>query len=128
MKRRERGRHSSVHGMLWRVVAIVLAATQIVACGSVLDALPGAGKAGSKTSNLAPTQSIGTLSGVAKDSLIRNATVNVYAWDGAKGELLGSGTTDARGRYSLQLQVRSQSVLLEVTGGDYEEEIGRAHV
>jgi len=65
----------------------------------------------------------GSVSGVAFDGLITNGDVKVYAWDGEQGELLGEGETDSAGEYSVELdQVPSQTVLIEVQGGRYDEE------
>ncbi|MCH8500094.1 MAG: hypothetical protein LAT63_16595 [Marinobacter sp.] len=71
----------------------------------------------------------GTISGVAFDGLIINGDIRVYAWNGRKGELLGSGRTNSQGEYSVTLdQVASQPVLIEVTGGRYVEEASRKSV
>jgi hypothetical protein len=112
------------------------AALLLTGCGSVLDGLPGSGGGsdggGGNSSDdpdkLADEGKVGTLSGIAKDGLVQNATVNVYAWNGSKGELLNSGVTDSKGKYSFRLQAKRQPILLEVVGGAYREEATATNV
>lgn len=85
--------------------------------------LAGCGGSDGGSSGVPEARPSGTVSGTAFDGLILNGDVKVYAWNGSKGELLGQGTTDDVGEYSVQLnQVPSQPVLIEVTSGRYEEE------
>ena len=64
-----------------------------------------------------------TVAGTALDGLIINGTVSVYDFSGGvRGTLLGTAMTDKSGLYSMTLQIESRPVLLEVTGGFYNEE------
>jgi hypothetical protein len=85
--------------------------------------LAGCGGSDGGSSGVPEARPSGTVSGTAFDGLILNGDVKVYAWNGSKGELLGQGSTDGAGEYSVELdQVPSQPVLIEVTSGRYEEE------
>jgi hypothetical protein len=65
----------------------------------------------------------GSVSGKAFDGLISNGTVSIYDFTtGAKGNVLGTATTDNAGLYSISLQITSRPVLIEITGGYYTEE------
>lgn len=96
----------------------------VLALSVVLSACGGDGSGG-----VPEPRPSGSVSGVAFDGLIMNGNVNVYGWDGSKGELLGSGKTDTLGEYSIDLDgVPSQPVLIEVTGGRYTEEASDRNV
>lgn len=96
----------------------------VLALSVVLSACGGDGSGG-----VPEPRPSGSVSGVAFDGLIMNGNVNVYGWDGSKGELLGSGKTDTLGEYSIDLDgVPSQPVLIEVTGGRYTEEASGRNV
>ena len=94
----------------------------------VLVFLTACGGSGSSVCSTCPTGSTvpyGSVSGKAFDGLILNGTVSVYDFSaGTKGALLGQAATDGSGLYSLSLQVESRPVLLEITGGYYNEEAG----
>lgn len=91
--------------------------------------LAGCGGSDGGSSGVPEARPSGTVSGTAFDGLILNGDVKVYAWNGSKGELLGQGTTDDVGEYSVQLnQVPSQPVLIEVTSGRYQEEASGRNV
>lgn len=88
---------------------ILLAASLLSACGGG-DSVPGERPAA-------------VVSGNAVDALIINGDVSVYSFaTGSKGELLGTGTTDNTGAYSVSIQAPSQPVLVEITNGSYTEE------
>jgi hypothetical protein len=72
---------------------------------------------------------VGAVSGTSFDGLVINGTVKVYDYTaGSKGALLAQATTDAMGLYNLSLQIESRPVLLELTGGSYNEEADNANV
>ena len=93
-----------------------------------LTACGGGGGSGGSTSPTGSTIPVGSVSGISFDGLILNGTVSVYDFTtGAKGALLGQTTSDSSsGLYSLSLQVESRPVLIEITGGYYNEEAGSA--
>ncbi len=64
----------------------------------------------------------GTVTGVAYDGIIVNGKVTIYAFDGNQGATLAEGMTNAAGAYSIDLRVASQPVMIEITGGSYQEE------
>lgn len=72
-----------------------------------------------------PPVPTGSASGTVLDGLIMNGTVTAYDYStGSKGAVLGQATTDSRtGTYSLSLQAESRPILLEITGGYYNEEM-----
>ncbi|MDT8385045.1 MAG: hypothetical protein RRB22_11575 [Gammaproteobacteria bacterium] len=71
----------------------------------------------------------GSISGYAVNGLIGGAQVSVYGFsNGVRGSRLGGTTTDASGAYSVDVQGRSQPVLIEVSGGSYVEEASGATV
>ena len=65
-----------------------------------------------------------TLNGVASKGPIKSGSVKVYALeaDGAKGALLGTGTTGADGSYSVDIGSYTGDVVVEVSGGTYTDE------
>lgn len=66
-----------------------------------------------------------TVSGAVVDGLIFNGTVSAYDFStGKKGALFGEATTNSiTGLYSMTIQVESRPLLLELTGGYYNEEM-----
>jgi len=86
----------------------------------LLTACSGGG--GGSTPSAVPT---GKVTGTVLDGLILNGTVTAYDYStGTKGSVLGQATTDTRtGTYALSLQVESRPLLLEITGGYYNEEM-----
>ncbi|MGI9303638.1 MAG: Ig-like domain-containing protein [Gammaproteobacteria bacterium] len=90
-----------------------------IACFGILLLIAGCGGGSSNGSFSEPTSKV---SGVAFDGLVINADVDIYAFDGAKGELLASGKTNGVGAYTIALTAPSQPILIEVTNGHYEEE------
>lgn len=65
----------------------------------------------------------GTVTGVAFDSLISNATVRIYDFSsGTKGTLLADFKTDSAGLFSTRVQLKSKPILVEITNGSYTEE------
>ncbi|MEK6750549.1 MAG: hypothetical protein AABY83_15325 [Pseudomonadota bacterium] len=93
--------------VLWVASAVALV---LAGCGGADNKLPSERPAGHAVGN-------------AVDALITGGTVSIYAWDtGAKGDLLGTGTTDDTGRYSITLQTSDRPILIELTGGQYIEE------
>jgi hypothetical protein len=102
---------------------------KLISVFAVSMILAGCGGGDGGSSGVPEARPSGTVSGTAFDGLIINGDVNVYEWSGSKGKLLGSGATDSLGEYSVQLdQVPSQPVLIEVTGGRYEEEASGKNV
>lgn len=96
------------------VVLIVAGAT---ACG-------GPGDESSPPSNSPGPGTAARLTGVAMHGPIAGATVRVFALNpnGSLGALQGSTTTDAAGAYSVSLTSNAAPMLLEVSGGSYEDE------
>ena len=96
-----------------------------------LQLLSGCGGGGTPGSSgvTGSTIPVGAVSGTSFDGLVINGTVSVYDFTtGRKGALLAQATTDGQGLYSLSLQIESRPVLLELTGGSYNEEAGNANV
>lgn len=84
---------------------------------------------GGSSGDLPPTRPAGAVSGSAVDGPIVNGTVSVYSFaEGVRGELLGQGTTDKDGNFSIPVAAASQSVLLEVTKGTYVEDADNTSV
>lgn len=72
---------------------------------------------------LPPERPATTVTGYAVDGPLVEAEVRIYSFrDGAKGDLLGSAQTGTDGRYTLELHVESQPVLVEADGGYYIED------
>lgn len=96
---------------------------KLISVFAVSMILAGCGGGDGGSSSVPEARPSGSVSGTAFDGLILNGDVKVFAWNGSKGKLLGQGTTDGAGEYSVDLdQVPSQPVLIEVTGGRYQEE------
>ena len=94
---------------------------------SVLSLLSACGGGGGDSS--IPDAALSTVQGVASNGLISGGTGKVYALDsaGVKGALLGEfttgdGITSPIGSYQLNIGTYSGPVLIEVTGGTYEDE------
>ncbi len=84
---------------------------------------------GGGDSKLPPERPVGSISGNAVDGVIRGGHVAVYAYaEGRKSERIGSGVTDDEGFYRVDVQARTQAVLIEVTGGRYVEEASGVEV
>lgn len=90
----------------------------------------GNGNGSNSSDGLPPSIPTGSASGAAVDGLIRDGTVTAYSFSGGiKGASLGQTATNANtGAYRLSLQVESQPILLEVTGGYYIEEASGVRV
>jgi hypothetical protein len=72
-----------------------------------------------------PPVPFGSVSGTTFDALVVGGTVSVYDFTmGAKGNLLGQATSDAKGIYSVPVQAETRPILVEMTGGYYIEEAG----
>ncbi|MGI9302804.1 MAG: Ig-like domain-containing protein [Gammaproteobacteria bacterium] len=91
-----------------------------IACYVAVLSLVGCG--GGSSGDGSGDQPASEVSGVAFDGLITDADVHIYAFEGAKGDLLGTGKTNAAGTYTIALTAPSQPILIEVTNGRYEEE------
>ncbi|MDH5327702.1 MAG: Ig-like domain-containing protein [Gammaproteobacteria bacterium] len=85
--------------------------------------------------NVSPERPVVTLSGTAFDGLILDGEVSVYAFDGGiRGDLIGSGTTDQAGLYSLDVQSPNGPIMICISGTDgnsgahYIEEASDANV
>lgn len=66
---------------------------------------------------------LGTINGNVVDGLITGAHVSIYSFNnGERGIKLGDANTDTSGAYSVEIQSRTQPILIEVSGGSYIEE------
>jgi len=64
----------------------------------------------------------GQISGTVMNGSFRNAEVNVYSLDDLNNrEHLGKSLLDEAGNFSVKLQAADQAILLEVSGGSYQE-------
>ncbi len=103
------------HGRFARVrpaIAVALAA----AAGLVVAACGGGSGAGSGGGN-------GTIGGTAVKGPVNGGTMTAFAvMNGAKGQQLGSATTDAQGSFVVPVGNYSGSVLMEMSGGAYTDE------
>lgn len=92
------------------VAAGILVASMLVACG-------GSGGGSPDT----PETHTGTISGVAFDAELANASVAITTYD--RSEYYGQTTTDNDGRFSLDVVASSDQVLrIETAGGSYIDE------
>ncbi len=84
----------------------------------------GGGGSGDGDGGLPPPVPTTSVDGNAVDALIINGTVTIYAFNnGQKGDQLAQTTTDSRGFYEVEIQSsQARPILIEVTGGSYEEE------
>lgn len=88
-----------------------------------LAALSGCGGGGGGAEPAAPTTT--KISGMASKGPIRTGTVKVFAIRGGaedRSAPLAQGGTDGGGNYSIDLGAYSGPVLVEVSGGSYEDE------
>ncbi len=91
----------------------------IVAMATLLSCNGVPGGSGVDVPSQRPT---GTVSGFVVDEAIAAADVRIFAFDsGVKGELLASTTSDAAGGYSIELRSTDRPVLVEISGGYYNE-------
>jgi hypothetical protein len=106
-----------------KVSAVACMIFLLTACGRNLSSstTPAAGAGSSAT--------VSSVEGVAAKGLIAGGTVKVYAVTaaGVKGQLLsesttGDGSAGALGHYKVDLGSYAGAVLVEVTGGSYEDE------
>ena len=86
----------------------------LTACGG------GGGNGGE--SSLPAARPEGVASGVVQHGPVANATITAYDWDGVRGAVQGSTTSDSQGRYSLSLSVPDRTVLIGSQQGQYAEE------
>ena len=79
-----------------------------------------------------PSEKTIQVSGMVSLGPVDGATVKAFNvnQDGSRGSELGQGTTDANGKYSLDLPAQAQDRPMEIvaTGGTYEEEASGAEV
>ena len=96
-----------------KLIAILVLSALVAACSG------GGGNA------VPPAVPTGSATGTVLDGLILNGTVTAYDYSsGAKGAVLGTATTNSTtGYYSLSIQAESRPILLEITGGYYNEEM-----
>jgi hypothetical protein len=89
----------------------------------LLTACGGGGGGDSAPAATTPT----VIKGVASKGLITNGTVNIYSLnaDGSKGALLGTGTTDGSGAYSISCGSYSGAVVVEASGSYLDEATGQ---
>lgn len=64
----------------------------------------------------------GSVSGYGIDGIIINGDVAIYSYNGARGELLATAKTDAKGQFSATIGNYSGPILIEVRNGYYVEE------
>lgn len=107
------------------LLIIVFSAIFLASCGGG----SGSGDNGGTSGSLPPSRPAGTIQGSAAQGLISNATVTIYNYTGgSKGEVLGTGTTDSKGQYSISIVSPDVPVLIEVTQGNYKEEATNQNV
>ena len=99
-----------------RVFAALNLMLLLTACGGGDGALPAV--------PVAPLAPVSSVEGVASKGLIAGGTVKVYAVSaaGVKQSLLSETKTDAKGHYIITIGNYAGAVLVEVTGGSYEDE------
>jgi hypothetical protein len=102
---------------------IFFVASALAGCSSSVDGTSFGGITPSGTSTSG-------FSGVVSAGLVNGATVTAYALkaSGSNGAVLATGTTDAKGNYTLSLPAQSGPVVLIATGGSYAEEASGATV
>ncbi|MEY2919938.1 MAG: hypothetical protein RL261_1243 [Pseudomonadota bacterium] len=94
--------------------ALALAVSLLVGCGGGGSSSSGGGP---------PVVTTGTLSGTATKGPVSGAAVKAFAINnGAKGNQLGSATTDASGNFTMSMDAYSGPVMLQVHGGSYLDE------
>jgi hypothetical protein len=108
---------------LFRVVAVVCACALITGCGDVLSTISRGGSGGDKSSSIGTSgPAAGSISGVAMGGQLTGGSARIFNFDsGRKGEMLAEGPVDAQGKFRIDLKVRSQPVLIEISGGRYIE-------
>jgi len=77
---------------------------------------------GCDSSSLPPEHPAGTITGSAIDGAIDGAQVTVYTFGDDRRVRLGSAVTDETGAYSVEIRSRSRPILIEVSGGSYQEQ------
>lgn len=66
---------------------------------------------------------VGNVSGYVFDAVVDNADVTIYEFNGGrKGAMLGQGTTNAIGYFSIDFQTADTMLLIESINGSYVEE------
>lgn len=108
----------------------IVLGTFILLFALIVSGCGGGGGGGSTASSGSSADDSGTtivgpaVSGVASKGIIVSGTVRIYAVteQGQKGALLGSGTTDANGRYKVGFGDYQGALLVEVSGGRYVDE------
>jgi len=76
---------------------------------------------GCDSSNLPPEHPTGTITGNVIDGVVSGAQVTVYTFGDPRRVRLGGAVTDETGAYSINIQSRSRPILIEVSGGRYQE-------
>lgn len=90
-------------------IATIAAMTLLIGCGG--------------TSPPPPERPTGTLTGTVFQGPVAGATVRAYSFaDGRRGAQLGQALTDSSGRYALTGTLPDGVILLEASGGTYNEE------
>lgn len=101
------------------LLIIVFSAIFLASCGGGSGSSDNSGTSGS----LPPSRPSGTIQGSAALGLVGNANVTIYDYSGgSKGKILGTGTTDGSGQYSISIVSPDVPILVEVTNGNYTEE------
>lgn len=92
---------------------LTMAAMVLLSCNGV---------PGSSGVDIPAQRPTGTVSGFVVDEAIAAADVRIFAFDGGvKGALLASTSSDATGSYSIELRSKNRPVLIEISGGHYNE-------
>jgi hypothetical protein len=119
LSRTERVSSRGEHMMIRRMVVGALAAATLLAaaCGGSSNS------SGPVANPTATPSAIGTVSGTAVKGPVTGATVTAYAVaNGAKGNAIGSATTDGQGRFTVTIGSYAGPVMMEMTGGSYTDE------
>lgn len=81
------------------------------------------GGCGAGSSDMPQPIPTATVSGVTFDAPIQNGMVKIYSFaSGQPGAVLGTGSTDPQGKFSISVQSENQPVLITVNSGRYVEE------
>jgi hypothetical protein len=83
----------------------------------------GGGSSSSSSSDGAEPTASGAISGTVTKGPVSGATVTAFAiTNGAKGQLVGTATSDSQGAFMLSVADYSGPVMLQATGGTYVDE------
>lgn len=110
-----------IHGLCGRARSMKVsalaaaAALALAACGGSNTTPSGTGADGGSGN--------GTMSGVAVKGPVNGGTMTAFAvTNGAKGQQIGAATTDAQGRFTMDIGSYSGPVVMQLAGGAYTDE------